>query len=110
MTDKIPDNIKQILTELKKELSLLFENRLVDVILFGSYARGDFEEGSDIDVLVLIKDMKDWTKEFDKCSHIVWELSLKHDVVISDILANYEEYKATQIPLYINVKHEGIAV
>lgn len=101
MTDKIPDNIKKILLELKKELSLLFENRLMDVILFGSYAQGDFEEGSDIDVLIIIRDMVDWSKEYKKSFDKIWELSLKYDVVISVVFANDQEYQNTKLPLYI---------
>ncbi len=45
--------IENILSELKRELKQLYQNRLVSIILYGSYARGEAGEDSDIDVVVL---------------------------------------------------------
>ncbi|MFN0014530.1 MAG: nucleotidyltransferase domain-containing protein [Saprospiraceae bacterium] len=42
----------------KAELQRLYGDRLAKVILYGSYARGDFHEESDIDFLVVLKDVE----------------------------------------------------
>ena len=48
-----------MLSEYATRLRSLFGNRLVDVRLFGSFARGDANEDSDIDVLVLVDGLTD---------------------------------------------------
>ena len=62
-------NIDKLLAELKMRLSGLYGNRLVGVYLFGSYARGDWGVGSDLDILVVLRDspVEFWTRgiEFD---------------------------------------------
>ena len=49
MAKSFPKKIKKILAETKGQLSSLYAQRLKEVILFGSYARGDYTRGSDID-------------------------------------------------------------
>jgi predicted nucleotidyltransferase len=48
MAKSFPKKIKKILAETKGQLSSLYAHRLKEVILFGSYARGDYTRGSDI--------------------------------------------------------------
>src|SRR6266498_1758679 len=50
----MPANVKRLLAELKKGLEKLYGNRLKGLILYGSYARGDQREGSDLDILVIL--------------------------------------------------------
>jgi len=45
--------LKDILSEVKKKLKKLYGPKLFDVILYGSYARGDYDQNSDIDLLVV---------------------------------------------------------
>jgi predicted nucleotidyltransferase len=54
----MPSDIRKLLHELKQGLVELYGERLKGVYLFGSYARGDFEEGSDLDVLVVLDDFE----------------------------------------------------
>lgn len=44
-------DLKKVLAELRRRLATLYGSRLARIVLFGSYARGDAEPGSDIDVL-----------------------------------------------------------
>jgi uncharacterized protein len=105
------DEIKKILRELKQGLVNIYGDQLAAVYLFGSYARGDARPSdSDIDVMIVLKgEFKYW--DMDKlCSHLVADLSLKHDVVISVKLASEMQYALSKFPLYINVRREGVAV
>lgn len=68
----------------KKELQRLYGNRLAKVILFGSYARGDFREESDIDFLVVLNDEEiDVGKELKFMSHPIYKISFDNDIIIS---------------------------
>ena len=49
-------NREEILSEIRDRLAKVYGGRLVEVILYGSVARGEEHEDSDIDVLVLLKE------------------------------------------------------
>ena len=110
MKKKLPQKIKTILAEIKQRLIEIYGDKLKDIILYGSFARGDFVEGSDIDIVILLGDMKDHIIERETYFDAVWELGLKYDTVISIVPIKEEEYKTRKLPLILNVKREGIAV
>jgi predicted nucleotidyltransferase len=59
MAKQIPVNIKNILNETRMCFDSIYAQRVKELILFGSYARGDFESGSDIDLLLLLDHLDD---------------------------------------------------
>lgn len=110
MKKKIPQTIKTILAEAKKRLKQIYGDKLKDIILYGSYARGDFTEGSDIDIIILLEDMKEPIAERRKYFDAIWELDLKYDTLISIIPFKEEEYRTRRLPLILNVKREGFSL
>ena len=58
--------IKKILKEFKEKLVELYQEQLVDVLLYGSYARGEQREDSDIDIAVILKGKIEPFKEIDR--------------------------------------------
>ncbi len=105
---KIPEEIKAILEEVKKLMANIYGNKLKGIILYGSYARHDFTEGSDIDIIILLEDMQNIFEEREKYFDAVWEIGLKYDVTISVPPIKDEEYKKTGLPVILNAKQEGI--
>ncbi len=107
----MPNNIKKILRELKKGLVEIYGDQLKAVYLFGSFARGEGRlPDSDIDVMIVLKGEFDYW-EMDKRSwEFVAALSLENDVVISIKLASETKYAESKMPLFINVRKEGVAV
>ena len=112
---KLPDDGKLVplLEELKSELQKLYGDNLKNIILYGSYARGDYDSESDIDVMVLV-DLDDiGQREYrDVLAEKVTDISIKYDVLISVIDNNYEDFniRASYVPFYKNVIREGIKV
>ncbi|OIN95539.1 MAG: hypothetical protein AUJ21_02905 [Anaerolineae bacterium CG1_02_58_13] len=107
----MPDEIKKILRELKKGLVKIYGDQLKAVYLFGSYARGEAHPpDSDIDVMIVLKGEFDYWAMDNLCSEFVADLSLEHDVVISRKIASDAQYASSKMPLYINVRREGVAV
>jgi predicted nucleotidyltransferase len=100
--------IKSVVAELHKSIEALYGKRLINMILFGSHARGDAEPGSDIDVLVVLKGPVNPGTEIARTSEIRVTLSLKYDVVVSCIYVSADRYRTEQSPLLINVRREGI--
>ena len=101
-------DLRPLLDELKQRLSDLYGDRLVDLILYGSQARGDAEEGSDIDVLVVLKGEVDVGVEIGRTSNVVAGLSLDNNVVISCVFLDEDYYRRRNGPLLRNIRREGV--
>ena len=107
----MPRNIKKILRELKKGLAAIYGDQLKAVILFGSFARGEGRlPDSDIDVMIVLKGEFDYWKMDKRSSELVAALSLENDVVISRKFASEADYADSKMPLYINIRREGVPV
>jgi len=102
-------DIGSILEDLKAEIKDAVGDKLVELILFGSYSRGDFTEYSDIDLLILVDPPLD-REETRKVDDLIASYSLKHDVVISGLVYPAEIYKNFNTPFLLNVKEQGIAI
>ncbi len=103
-----PSANADVVLELKARLASLYGERLAGAILFGSQARGDATEDSDIDVLIVLKEPFDLREERRRTLAVIAELSLKHNALISDIIVSADEYRQSDAPLYREVRREGL--
>jgi len=104
--------IKKITDELKLSLKNIYGNRLKNLILFGSYARGEANKNSDIDFMAIIDSnisLFEPYKEIKKMNDAIYDMVLKYDIAISVIPVSEEQYLNSMNPLFTNVKNEGIA-
>ncbi len=100
--------IKELLEEFKKEIEKLYGDRLKQIILYGSHARGDFTEESDIDLLIVLEGKVVPGKEIDRMIDIITEINLKYGVLISVYPVSEKDYEEVNSPLLINVRREGV--
>jgi len=100
--------IREILKEFREEIEKLYGKRLKRIILYGSWARGDATEESDIDVLIVLGGKVIPGKEIDRVIDIITEINLKHGVLISVYPISEEGYSTINSPLLINVRREGV--
>lgn len=109
----IADNekIKLVMDALKKSLSDLFKDSLVNIIIFGSYTNGTFNTESDLDVFVII-DKDEPALYDDLLLDISVDLSLKYDIVISAFLESYSNFNKfkTIKPLYSEIEKNGVEI
>ncbi|WKZ46698.1 MAG: nucleotidyltransferase domain-containing protein [Anaerolineales bacterium] len=106
----MPDVIQTLLEELKKGLTSLYQDRLKGVYLYGSYARGDYEEGSDVDVLIVLDEYERAPIELTRTDDLVADLSLKYLTTISLMFMRENDWLTADKPLLRNVRVEGVPV
>ena len=103
-------DIKEILEEVGEKLKKLYGENLRGIILYGSYARGEATEDSDIDLIILLEDMEDISKEWERYFPIIYEIAFRNDVVISIVPLKERDYYSKNHPFLLNAKKEGIKI
>ena len=107
----MPTSIRKILRELKNGLAAIYGDQLKTVILFGSYARGDAHPpDSDIDVMIVLKGEFNYREVQKRSIEFVASLCLENDVLITRKFASDKEYTESRMPLFQNIRGEGIAI
>jgi len=102
----------QIFREAVEACSRVLDGKVKNAWLYGSYARGDFHEGSDIDILLTVDMTAEELSVGRRAISVVnSDLSMEHDITVSVTakpLAQFNRY-ADSLPYYRNVLREGIA-
>lgn len=109
----MPYVLKDELREFIQELSKLLGNGFEKAILYGSYARGDYNENSDIDIMILVNLSDKQILQFEnQIFDLAFEIELKYGKTISPIIKNIDqfEYWSDALPFYRNVLEEGVDV
>lgn len=105
--------IKGLLNDLKRDLKEIFEDKLKKIIIYGSYARGNNDDESDLDIMVLLDmDEKEIKKKRDEVINLTVDLTTRYGIVLSIIENNYNYfYDWTDVlPFFANVNREGIEI
>jgi predicted nucleotidyltransferase len=105
MADHIP---KQLLAELKRELKLIYGNQLLGVYLFGSYARGEQDPESDLDILIVLRDYDSYSAEVKRTGRLISRLSLEHGISISRKFIRQMDWKKGDSLLIRNIRDEAM--
>ena len=110
---KIPARISKSIDEFIKGVNEILGKRVKKIILYGSYARGDYNKSSDIDIMILT-DLSDseMYSYFVKISDMAYDIEAENnfDIEFSPLLKNIDKFNAwlDTLPFYINVQKEGV--
>lgn len=104
--------VENIISRIKNESRRILGEKLVKMILFGSYARGSQEPYSDLDIMFLIDEEENIGKFEDKFTDISLKISLEHGIVPTIILKSWKQFKDYEdvFPFYMNVRNEGVVI
>lgn len=100
--------IRIILSELKSRLSVLYGTRLQSVYLFGSYARGEADDESDVDILIVLDRVDNYSGEINRSSEIISEISLKYGITLSRVFVSAKQWRDDLTLFFLNVREEAI--
>ena len=102
--------VNSILRELKATLRKNYGARLNQMILYGSYARGDAVKGSDVDILLVLDNVQDPLNEREQLSLLLWQLALDHQLVFSVLPVDTDVFNHYNTPLFLNIRREGVVI
>ncbi|MCX6584673.1 MAG: nucleotidyltransferase domain-containing protein [Candidatus Aminicenantes bacterium] len=101
-------NLKSLLGDVKNELKAIIGEKLRDIILYGSYARGNYDEESDIDIIALVEE--DELKSYrEKVIELEIDLTIKYGLMPSILIENKEYFNKNRNSefLFQNVITDG---
>lgn len=107
---KRSSQVEGIVVEYRDQLTAILGEALKSVLLYGSRARQDAVDGSDIDVLCVMRGSFNYGELTTKTSPVAARLSLQHNVVISTTFVSSEDFRNRNTPFLMNVRRESVAV
>ena len=105
--------LEQIKREISRDIQSTLGNKLHKIILYGSYARGDYNEDSDIDIMVLADIEEVETKVFRAMiNDVAHRVSLDYDALVTIFLKDTHTFYRylDALPYYQNVINEGVEI
>lgn len=108
---RLNQEVRKIIEELCGSMAALFLQNQIEAILFGSYARGDADPGSDIDVMILVDaSRQDISARNWQVGDLAADFLLDYGMVVSPIVENrdYFNKNVNVLPFYRSVDREGV--
>lgn len=110
---KIPRSIEIPIYKFAQTIQLLLGSDLYAIILYGSYARGDYNNNSDVDIMILVDLPETEIKKIENDVYdVAFEIEINTGINISPVIKNRAqfEYWVDTLPYYRNVRDEGITI
>ena len=109
----MPQSMKSVIEKYIAEIKKIYGTHLRKIILYGSYARGDFKADSDIDIMILL-DMSDMDLKVysQQLSYMTFDFNLDNDLDIKPIAKSEDHFRKwiVNYPFYANINKEGVVL
>ena len=103
-------DVQQIVREFREKTEELYGERLKNILLYGSCARGQAAEHSDIDLAIVLDGDVTPGREIDRLIDLITEINLAYGVLISVYPISERDYATVNSPLLLNLRREGVPV
>jgi uncharacterized protein len=103
-------DIQSTLASFKVSLSALYGDRLRNVFMFGSHARGEQAPESDLDVLIVLDQIDRYGEEVDRTGEITSMLSLRCGISLGRVFVSENDWGEARTPLLQAVRREALPV
>jgi hypothetical protein len=100
----------QVAATVADEMRVIFGDRLVDVVVFGSYAEGNATEDSDLDLAVVLRDVDDPWEEGRRMDDILWRHTLQAGITVSAFVVDVADWNAARRPIVRTARASGRSV
>ncbi len=102
--------IISFLLPIRNYLQQEYQTNLDCVTLFGSQARGEATESSDIDVLIVLTDLPSASQEIQRTSQFFAQFCLDHQVLVARLFLSRSRFETENSPLLRNIRRDGIVL
>lgn len=105
------NSMKERIMLYAKGILEIYGINLKSVILYGSYARGDYSNNSDVDIMILVDlEDEDIVKTREKVSYYTYDFNMNNDTDIIPLVKNKKhfDYWRDSYPFYNNIQREGV--
>jgi len=107
----VPEQVRAVIGEFHQRVQKWYGERFDRMILYGSYARGDFHEDSDIDLLIILNDDKlSKLNEINNLVNLRLDLMMRHNVLLSTKAITNCAYQEGKSAIFHFIRKEGIVV
>ena len=113
MNDNMPEAVNHVVFQFSRELKRMLGERLVRVVLYGSYARGTYHDNSDVDIMILVKMSEDELRQIKNSIYdLAFEIEMDTGIDIAPIIKEKQQYEywVDTLPFYKNIKEEGVVI
>jgi predicted nucleotidyltransferase len=102
--------LQATLRDLSIGLRQIYGLKTPRIILYGSFARNEASENSDVDILLLFSHPIRTGTEIDRVSPLLADLNLRHEMLIAIVPATEQQYRQEAGPFWNNVRREGMEI
>lgn len=109
----MPEMIHNIIYQFSQQLKVILGDHLSKVIVYGSYARGDYQANSDVDVMILVDLAEEEIKKIEnEIYDLAFDIEMSSGIDISPVIKNEQQYEywVDTLPFYRNVREEGVVI
>lgn len=109
----MPQTIQGLIEQYVSEIKKIYGVHLRQIILYGSYARGDYGPDSDIDIMILLDISDSELKTYGQAlSYMTYDFNLENDLDIKPIAKSETHFRkwSKNYPFYANVEKEGVVL
>lgn len=107
------ESVQKVVYLFSQDVRRIMGGDLKKIIVYGSYARGDFEEDSDVDIMILTSLDRNQIKPIEyKLYDVAFDYFMEYGIDFSVIVKNEEhfQYWLGALPFYDNIEKEGVVI
>lgn len=107
------NDLKTILRKISEIYYVVYGKDIVKIVLYGSYARGDYQKDSDIDVAAIVRgERKDLQERLKQVWDVSSDLELEYGTIVSPTVIPFDEFEKYKgdLPYYRNIQNEGVNI
>ncbi len=104
------NEIESVLIRVKEHLNNVYGDRIKRVVVYGSFAKGEADEKSDVDIAVVVADELNPNKIENSLDSFLFQILMEKSELITVLVIPESKCNTYKSPLILNIKDEGVLI